>query len=678
MATMTMTMTSTMSKRKAKTDKSVAQISELGDSIANTISSLQSFRSHDTVSATASRLADTLVSIQTSLEQIRAILNREVICIRLHGDLDLCTSSCRTLVNELGSILATSTSTHQVPTPTPRIQFGNVTVISAGNESDSDESIKGRGEPASKQLSFEIKRVERQEGGAAALERIQPFAQHILAGLGALVKACDFKSALDQESFLDSVQSREIFAQLKRDRFKFADLSWRDGSPSSRTLRFGLASLGSLLLPTGLLNGNPPRQQGSPPAKLQRRASLARATTWPILKQGSEARTAAREAREARKRSNVIDKQIEAEWETVHKKKCMIMTWGSHDNRMLLLEQFMALSSGYSDHLSDVIANPVTAIAAIRKTVLEEISLMVAAGCREEDPTAAVLTPEELKLAKGLRAKIEDIKNELSKPDRTMEVANILDEELVAGMETLHSSPRFRENCASCYFQHRSERYDMLIMDALRRVSAADYIPTIADYRRFTIDQRRKLIRGTFDFNGTMSLSWVDPSTLSCGSAQLPKERRGLQMFDHSTTSLVYFYDLATYDLRADDGAPAGSLLIDQELFVFETIPSSKYWGPHVSVILVFTNMRRFREKLRKTPMSKVFSADYRGRDGDLDQSVNYLVEKFTRRCKGRKWYTYVGEPDDPQTTGFILGAVKETKLNAALSDMGLFRSGGR
>ncbi|KAK4210494.1 G-protein alpha subunit-domain-containing protein [Rhypophila decipiens] len=676
---MTMTLTPA---RSAETNRRLVTIARISDDINTTIVSLRHMRQygnlHGQQSSTlssVSRMATSLSCIRKNLERIRGYLmdDETIVCAQFNRDLDVCATTGRAFADKLCPIVAAS-----APPPPPRVRLGNVTVVSAGKEashdSDSDqESLKGvrrsgDDKRPKREITLSIETEEREGGISGVLSRFQPFADHLSAGLGVLLKASGYKALLDQELLLDSYASREVFGEIKHDGLELATHFNGDHSPSvTARLKSGLYTLGSLLLPapakpTTVLKKAQPEQSSE---KLARRQSISRSSTWPILKQlDKDERSAAREAREARKRSQLIDKQIEADLGN-RNRQCVILTNGSNASMSLLMDRFMAKSTGYSTHGTSGMEPTSRAmyINTIRRQVLIELKEMVSAAIWY---AGYVWTEDELQHLTSVHEKIPSPKSQAGQ-EEALDVSVL--QELIEPIEKLWASEQFREACKKHvgYRNGRLEAHNRIVMDAFRRVSSPNYMPAPADYHMFYLNDKRSLFRGTFDFNA-LSVTWIDFTRLTCCSPLLPR-KRSIVLYD--ATAYVKIFDLAMYDLDEN-----GSNAIKEELALLAAMAESKSYHPKMSIIAVFSNLAMFKEKLAKKPLSRKEFPDYMGEDGNEAQTLAFLVEKFKCQRGKRQMYVHVGEPEEPETTNFILGAIKDTKLNSVLDDAGVIRMG--
>ncbi|KAK3324403.1 G-protein alpha subunit-domain-containing protein [Cercophora scortea] len=631
-------------------------VTRLSDMLGNTATSLQALCNgasdapHLDVS-TVLRLATKLTAIQTNLAHIRRFMSTSnnpektprVPCEQLYVDLDLCATSGRVLVDSLDAVVLAI----------------NTGAVQAEHESDW-ESVKGG-------QNNKLHTHNPTSG-------FYPYFDRLDAGFEIVLRAVSFTRWSDQQALLGSTSSRKILHELEQDRLDFTSAKpsgdtnpssspGRCSSPQSWSSRLGLGrglSTLNFLLPayarlfTGLLAGGGGGDQRPREDLLrqEKHQAVVRVSSWPLMKQ-LDRRVSDRAAREAaRKRSAFIDKQIETDFYT--RRKCSVLMWGSYESKMLLVQHFMAAGVP-SGAAADLLTDASSAVRQIRRDALLEARRVVESvvRCRMN------IGEDAMASAKRLLERME-------------EEDAVLDVEIARAVEELWLLPTLR---AECVRAGRPEAHDNLVMDAVRRVAAPNYTPTTADYRRAIVDHKWEPIRGVFDI-GSLSMSVLDHEKIRmrCCAAR----RMAVDNFFDNTTSLVFIVDLAKYDelLPFYYDTPGPQLEFTYLLDLFDGLINRSKSFPNASMILLFCNAGVFGEKIRRnTPLSRVFS-DYRGRHGNVEDAIGYIVSRFTSldTGRGKRIYPHVGELMDASTMSFLLEAVKDTMLNCSLREAGLFQ----
>ncbi|KAK3390716.1 G-protein alpha subunit-domain-containing protein [Podospora didyma] len=688
------------------------------------------------INVTVSRLATKLASIQTSLGHIGRGLYPAIplpakdqqsekgagggastttttttTTTQFTEDLDTCVAGCVAIVGQLDALVckgldfvvsrSRSGSDGSGTGSEPESEASLASSWLAGGEQVGDVVVVGD-EKSRRKIKLKLN-VEEKVASAGdeydLFSRFHPAVGRMAAGVDVLVQASHVNSPAEQQVFLDSISSRKLFQQIQQDAEDIASFGEdaREQRPV-RSWRQRLAFGGSTLLQTparltGLLAGAAGRR-GRERSRSRRPASqqdsLPRSNTWPtVLTRQRTQSVAAAEAAEARKRSAFIDKQIAADFER-RRRKCSVLMWGAYEAKVLLMEHFMAASSrgttttktttapGPNDPSSSSSTTEqltteqdpdlAVAIGPIRRNVLVEARRLVDAAIRKG---GLPVLGSVLAAAESLGRRMRD------------ESVGLEDEGMVQAIERLWASQAFREACLRA---EKPEAYHRLILDAVRRVSAKDYVPTLEDHRRFFLDRRRLLLKGTFDFD-TVSVSVID---LDCMGGYISLYKSLLSHFEDAT-SLIFPVDLALYDGHFDDSekdSHATSRLAES-LGLFGSMVNSRRFS-QASMILVLWNVAQFKEKLRGKPLASFFPSYHTGsvvgghlREDDdtdsssADQAVEYILAKFLGvNMSGMKMYTHVGELSDPSTMTSILTAVKDTMLHRAFRDTGFFRVG--
>ncbi|KAK5661155.1 hypothetical protein OQA88_11046 [Cercophora sp. LCS_1] len=495
----------------------------------------------------------------------------------------------------------------------------------------------------------------RKDGGCERREdivkRVEPTVESLGRALDVLVEVLKAKKLGPSEQWarLENSEARGVFKELEMQLLDFA--------PKGKECQ-GWGS--SLLRPfrlNRLLGGDQSKPQTLAEAS---KLPLARSRTWPTLTMAADP-----EAQEARQRSAQIDRQIEAD-SMKERTKCSIMlTEGSHENKVLLMETFALLSSNDGNEECRDLS---TSTELVRGNIYRETQTMV------EEALHPLIGSSTFNLNE------EDTEYELAQSIGRRLSRDDLSEDLSETLTELWSSPRFRHACRRVC---RPEAHDNLLVDAFRRAMAEDYVPTLADYRRFLSRRHNTLHYGTFNFG-------PEPLTLSITNNVKPSGNRGIvKLMIEEAVSFVFIYDLVqcnsmdphpqVHEEHRVDGVRIGvdpsdsdpSTLFKQHIAMFQHYCSRVFRRLRPSIIVIFTNVAMFRDHLQRHPMSELYP-DYTG-EPDLKGAVNYMINKLLAACNERtRVYPHVGEMTDVATVKFILAAVKESMLHSALRDCGL------
>ncbi|KAK0721864.1 hypothetical protein B0T26DRAFT_194441 [Lasiosphaeria miniovina] len=411
----------------------------------------------------------------------------------------------------------------------------------------------------------------------------------------------------------------------------------------------------SLLPTSSRLNGLLARgRQASRPRSPRPKSqddSLPRANTWPLLIKQRSQSLAVRQAAEARKRSAAINKQIAADFKG---REESVLVWGDYEAIVLVVENFMAAASSSSRARSDSQASAAeldvdleAAAVPIRRNVLLEARRFV------ESLLDVVEEHSDMEQAVGLVKRMK-AKNAT------------LDDKMVLSIEELWSSEAFRTACTAA---GKPDAYAHLVMDAVRRISAENYMPTLADHRRFFQDRRRMMFKGTFKFK-RLSVSLADMNCMSSGI-------KSVRSYFEDTTILLFLFDLShcveLFD--NDDESHHGEGRLRESLTLFEHLVNTRHF-PQASMILVLWNVAGFKDKLDgKEPSSSLRINNRPDGESAAEQAINHVIDKFTAAKKsGMPLHTRVAELSDTAITTTILAIVKDAMLARMLTVSGVFR----
>jgi len=139
--------------------------------------------------------------------------------------------------------------------------------------------------------------------------------------------------------------------------------------------------------------------------------------------------------------------------------------------------------------------------------------------------------------------------------------------------------------------------------------------------------------------------------------------------------SLVWTIDLANYD-QTTLLEEADRKYFDHTLMLMSCYrnPSSTFrrYPGRYSLILILHHVKEFKSKLKQIPFCTVYP-DFVGQNTPREV-IRYMMKKILAEFGDKtRVYPHVGELSSRSTVRFILGAVKESMLNRALQDSGLF-----
>ncbi|KAK4448318.1 hypothetical protein QBC34DRAFT_407201 [Podospora aff. communis PSN243] len=608
-----------------------AELDQLTDSLTGTITALRGLcddmqKENAELVKTVAGIADGLASIQSSVESIRHVLAG----LHIKSEADDDEGSISGVVARCGPKFRTVSDVSGVVIE----RLDIVIVISEPEEEDwgyeSDwgslgESVKDVKSTLGNQLDERddiLKRV----GGV-----IEPLCGAWGIVLDALEANQPDRDLPEQQDPLETSVSRDVFRRLEKSAsyLESADSQGRRLPWTSLFKPFRLKGL------MGKMNSND-----------NARPSLSRTKTWPMILKGS----IEPEVEEARKRSAVIDKQIQAD-SIIHRNKCSVVLQGvgiSEESVFLLSDAFAALSTASGAKVMPV--SPANNPGPIRKRLHGELKAMANIARR----TYHRIPNDEL-LVEFLRAL--DEKTEGGH-------LQILDHEVARLINNLWSLDGYKREALEC---GRLEIYDRIIIDAVSRAATDHYLPTPADHRRFSATMGCEPIMGPFNFSfDPVSISLIDPKYV--------RRKQRARLIEEST-ALLWTIDLAHYDLSSGpDERDPQQLYFNHVLCLMATHHgnNSAFRRSRGSLIIIFHNVKEFRAKLKRIPFSTVYR-DFAG-DNNPKQAIRYMMKKILAPCSDKtRVYPHVGELHSRSTVRAILAAVKEQMLHRALVESGMF-----
>jgi len=145
---------------------------------------------------------------------------------------------------------------------------------------------------------------------------------------------------------------------------------------------------------------------------------------------------------------------------------------------------------------------------------------------------------------------------------------------------------------------------------------------------------------------------------------QRSERRKWIHCFD-SVTSVIYCISLSEYDqvLREDETQNR----MKESLILFEEICNS-HWFREIPFILFLNKTDLFKEKLRKSPLSKTFP-NYTGGD-DFDNATNFIKARYMELNQSpHEIFPHFTCAISTENIGFVFGVVRKTLLKQILND---------
>lgn len=612
-----------------------AELDHLTDSLTGTIASLRGLcedgpKENAELVAAVTKVADGLVSIQSSIEGIRTLL--AWLDVKSEGDADNDNGGTASgVVARCGPRFQSSLDVCRIASSAVIERLDVVVVLTEAEEEwgyESDwcsisDSVKDAKSTLGSHLGNKeqiLKRVE------VVIEPLSVAWEIIFGAMG---------QNQSKQPLLESSSSREVFRRLEK---------CSVGLTSADRRRPVWSAFLKPFRPKILMVRN---QSSDELQSKKSRPSLARTKTWPLVLKNPVDPV----VEEARKRSVALDRQIEADAMRERANCQVLLMFGKHESKMLLTDTAANISQrpelgGGLDLVAAADPSPV------RKNLLSQANDFARIAQATEN-----LSNQEAIWTNALAEKAASVN------------PKELDGDVVQLVNNLATSPGFRKACQ----QHgRLEAYDKIVLEAMSRAAHEDYIPTASDHRRFAIDHKRVPHRGTFTFSFDPISLRVDDSAAMCRGSR-SKGHHLIDQFIEKSTSLLFLLDLAIHDVARTVDSPNRtefSSMVD-ELRNLHGYPSFRHSRP--SITIIFHNVKAFRERLKQQPFS-TSHPKYTGPD-DVKGAINYMIKTILASCKLDRTnvYLHVGELSSRSTVRFILLAAKESLLHRALVESGLF-----
>ncbi|KAH8655289.1 G-protein alpha subunit-domain-containing protein [Xylariales sp. PMI_506] len=190
-------------------------------------------------------------------------------------------------------------------------------------------------------------------------------------------------------------------------------------------------------------------------------------------------------------------------------------------------------------------------------------------------------------------------------------------------------------------------------LTAVGRIAAPDYQPSDMD-----IMQAREKNTGIIETRFQMGALGIH--MLNVGHMRTER-KKWIHCFEN-ITSIIYVVDLDTYDQSPFEEPSQTSLM--ESLLLFDSMVNSR-WFCYTSIILLFNNIVRFKEKLPTSPLHSFFP-DYEG-GNDESKAVKYILWRFSQTNRAHlNLYPHILDSNDAANCRLIFAAIKETILNNA------------
>ncbi|EIM79504.1 G-protein alpha subunit [Stereum hirsutum FP-91666 SS1] len=346
------------------------------------------------------------------------------------------------------------------------------------------------------------------------------------------------------------------------------------------------------------------------------------------------------EDREAKARSDAIDRQIEED-QKKFKKECKILLLGSGESGKTTIVKQMKIihQNGYSQ----------TELLAFRPLIwknLLESSHDVINGLSKV----------------GMECSNQDNKNNVGVIQayelQPTDPAFTFNPDIAKAIKDLWGDaviPKLMERSSDFYLMDNAS-YFFAESD---RISAPGYIPTPEDVLRARA-QTTGITETRFNM-GELSIHMFDVG------GQRSERKKWIHSFE-SVTSIIFCTALSEYDQVLLEEKNRNRMV--ESLALFESVINSR-WFLRTSIILFLNKIDVFRHKLPKVPLERYFP-EYSG-GADVNKGAKYILWRFMQANRARlSVYPHITQATDTSNIRLVFVTVKETILHNALKESGI------
>jgi guanine nucleotide-binding protein subunit alpha len=330
-------------------------------------------------------------------------------------------------------------------------------------------------------------------------------------------------------------------------------------------------------------------------------------------------RSAQKDVEEQKKRSQAIDRTLEVEARRL-RQECKILLLGADNSgKSTIVKQMKIIHQrGYSTEELAMWRS------TIYKNVLECARAIVEAMRHFE---IEVENPEN-------KQSCDYIMEYALDPNSDMRLEHTLGDAITA---------LWNDFCIPKVCEHENEFYLMdsapYFFDQVKRIAAADYIPTEADVLRARV--KTTGISETRFSIGQLRIHMFDVG------GQRSERKKWIHCFEN-VTSIIYTVALSEYDQVLLEESSQNRMM--EALVLFDSIVNSR-WFQRTSIILFLNKLDVFRNKLSRSPLGKYFP-DYLG-GNDVNRAAKYLLERFNQLNRAHRdlypQYVHMGTTNDVQ-----------------------------
>ncbi|KAL1926641.1 hypothetical protein VTP01DRAFT_5536 [Rhizomucor pusillus] len=193
----------------------------------------------------------------------------------------------------------------------------------------------------------------------------------------------------------------------------------------------------------------------------------------------------------------------------------------------------------------------------------------------------------------------------------------------------------------------------------LDRLWEPDYLPTNEDIIRCRA-KSTGIIETDFQL-GPLKYRMFDVG------GQRSERKKWIHCFEN-VTAVIFVVAISGYDQCLIEDRNSNHMV--ESLMVFDLICNSP-WFINTSIVLFLNKIDVFKEKIKRSPISKYFP-DYAGPDDDFEQARAYFRQRFLKlnRNQEKRIYTHYTDATDTNLLQHVMVAVSDTILNENLNTL--------
>jgi GTPase SAR1 family protein len=344
-------------------------------------------------------------------------------------------------------------------------------------------------------------------------------------------------------------------------------------------------------------------------------------------------------ASEEDRKSKAVDEQIRiSKIESDEVYKLLLLGPGESGKSTFFKQIVCSYGPGFSREYR------IMAIPSIHNQILKTIKTLIEVADKTDQKIA-----EETERSKEVISRMDD--SEVVTQEVAWHVGNLWND---VGIKAAYNLRFSLEH--SFYLPDSTEYY----FSQLHTISDPMYVPSNADLFRVRIPTAG-ILETEFAIKGVRFLL-VDVG------GQRNERRKWLNCFD-GVKAVLFVVAISEYDQGLYEDSKVNRMV--ESIEVFNSIANEYF--PDTSLIIFFNKMDKFKEKVRKVPVSRFFPS-YTGQEGDADQVYAYFEKIFSElnQNQNRKVFFHPSCATETRSVKRIFDTVRDTVIRTQLKENAL------